>query len=413
MELGPPVTSLSLAPSGDVLATAHVGLCGIYMWSNQQLFGAGDETQPSKKVAKVPLPTAVADLDQAGLYAPQGRTSAAPDALRHTRGPDSEANSDSEGSEADTVAWEDAEVEEEEAASSSEDSSSSESEDEFVAAAEPSLEETLLGPAPVAPEMVTLSLLPRAQWQSLLHWEAIRARSKPLQPPKKPEAAPFFLPTVAGAAAGRKPVWADAQEEEARGEEEESRVRKAAVAAWGGGGEEDGEAEKPKSKRGKKRKAAQPAKDDLPPPAAPPLFPSDSLAALLLACRRSGDWTPALSRMRSLAPAGLDAGLLSLTGSAGGSEADYAALAALLAFLEAQLRARTNYDWTNAVLGASLRLHAEELGRAGSEEGELARDVVDGLAGVEAALEGGWETLDVALSSARCAVGLLAGIQQA
>jgi U3 small nucleolar RNA-associated protein 21 len=30
----------------------------------------------------------------------------------------------------------------------------------------------------------------------LLHLDTIKARSKPLQPPKKPEAAPFFLPTV-------------------------------------------------------------------------------------------------------------------------------------------------------------------------------------------------------------------------
>jgi U3 small nucleolar RNA-associated protein 21 len=34
------------------------------------------------------------------------------------------------------------------------------------------------------------------QWENLLHLDTIKARSKPLQPPKKPEAAPFFLPTV-------------------------------------------------------------------------------------------------------------------------------------------------------------------------------------------------------------------------
>lgn len=54
-------------------------------------------------------------------------------------------------------------------------------------------------PAPLAPALVTLSLLPRSQWHNLVHLDAIKARSKPVQPPKKPEAAPFFLPTVAGA----------------------------------------------------------------------------------------------------------------------------------------------------------------------------------------------------------------------
>lgn len=53
-------------------------------------------------------------------------------------------------------------------------------------------------PAPLAPALVTLSLLPRPQWHNLVHLDAIKARSKPVQPPKKPEAAPFFLPTVAG-----------------------------------------------------------------------------------------------------------------------------------------------------------------------------------------------------------------------
>jgi hypothetical protein len=35
-----------------------------------------------------------------------------------------------------------------------------------------------------------------SQWENLLHLDTIKARSKPLQPLKKPEAAPFFLPTV-------------------------------------------------------------------------------------------------------------------------------------------------------------------------------------------------------------------------
>ncbi|KXZ46113.1 hypothetical protein GPECTOR_47g391 [Gonium pectorale] len=55
-------------------------------------------------------------------------------------------------------------------------------------------------PLPLAPELVTLSLLPRSHWDSLAHIELIKARNKPLQPPKKPEAAPFFLPSLPGLA---------------------------------------------------------------------------------------------------------------------------------------------------------------------------------------------------------------------
>lgn len=54
-------------------------------------------------------------------------------------------------------------------------------------------------PQPLAPRLATLSALPRTQWHNLVHLDAIRERSRPQQPPKKPEAAPFFLPTVAGA----------------------------------------------------------------------------------------------------------------------------------------------------------------------------------------------------------------------
>ncbi len=54
-------------------------------------------------------------------------------------------------------------------------------------------------PRPLAPRLATLSALPRTQWHNLVHLDAIRDRSRPVQPPKKPEAAPFFLPTLAGA----------------------------------------------------------------------------------------------------------------------------------------------------------------------------------------------------------------------
>jgi U3 small nucleolar RNA-associated protein 21 len=46
--------------------------------------------------------------------------------------------------------------------------------------------------------LLTLSLMPRARWQTLLNLETIRLRNKPKEPPKAPEAAPFFLPTVQG-----------------------------------------------------------------------------------------------------------------------------------------------------------------------------------------------------------------------
>ena len=42
----------------------------------------------------------------------------------------------------------------------------------------------------------TLSLVPRSRWQTLLHLDTISQRNKPVEPPKAPEKAPFFLPSL-------------------------------------------------------------------------------------------------------------------------------------------------------------------------------------------------------------------------
>uniref|UniRef100_A0A2S2PSE4 WD repeat-containing protein 36 n=1 Tax=Schizaphis graminum TaxID=13262 RepID=A0A2S2PSE4_SCHGA len=43
---------------------------------------------------------------------------------------------------------------------------------------------------------ITMSGLNDARWQSILNLDAVKKRNKPLQPPKAPAAAPFFLPTI-------------------------------------------------------------------------------------------------------------------------------------------------------------------------------------------------------------------------
>lgn len=43
---------------------------------------------------------------------------------------------------------------------------------------------------------ITLSSLPRGYWATLFNLEVVKARNRPIEPPKKPPAAPFFLATV-------------------------------------------------------------------------------------------------------------------------------------------------------------------------------------------------------------------------
>ena len=45
-------------------------------------------------------------------------------------------------------------------------------------------------------DMMTLSLVPKSRWQTLLLLDQIKQRNKPTEAPKVPEKAPFFLPSL-------------------------------------------------------------------------------------------------------------------------------------------------------------------------------------------------------------------------
>ncbi len=58
MRLGAPVTAVSLSPSLDMLATTHTDRRGIYLWSNQAVFGnPADFVTHSEEVVDLSLPT--------------------------------------------------------------------------------------------------------------------------------------------------------------------------------------------------------------------------------------------------------------------------------------------------------------------------------------------------------------------
>ena len=56
LRLGAPVTALSLSPAGDLLATAHVGRRGLYLWANTLVYGRGGEAVPSEVPLDARLP---------------------------------------------------------------------------------------------------------------------------------------------------------------------------------------------------------------------------------------------------------------------------------------------------------------------------------------------------------------------
>jgi len=59
-------------------------------------------------------------------------------------------------------------------------------------------QDVFASPDQLEDDLVTLTLLPRARWKTLLNLDVIQKRNKPIEPPKAPEKAPFFLPTLPG-----------------------------------------------------------------------------------------------------------------------------------------------------------------------------------------------------------------------
>ncbi|GAB4849172.1 hypothetical protein Ancab_003982 [Ancistrocladus abbreviatus] len=135
------ITALSLSPNMDVLATTHVDQNGVYLWVNQAMFSNAstiDAYASGKEVVPVNLPSV----------------------------------SSIEGSQDNGVS--------EICVNHSQSSG---------------ISKTTFSDQKI-PDLVTLSLLPKTQWQSLINLDIIKERNKPIEPPKKPEKAPFFLPSM-------------------------------------------------------------------------------------------------------------------------------------------------------------------------------------------------------------------------
>lgn len=135
------ITALSLSPNMDVLATTHVDQNGVYLWVNQAMFSGGisiDAFASGKEVVHVNLPLVSSNEGSNDMDVDETTTHSSP-----SKSIASKAFSDQR-----------------------------------------------------IPDLVTLSLLPKTQWQSLINLDMIKIRNKPIEPPKKPEKVPFFLTTA-------------------------------------------------------------------------------------------------------------------------------------------------------------------------------------------------------------------------
>ncbi|KAK3352394.1 Utp21 specific WD40 associated putative domain-containing protein [Lasiosphaeria hispida] len=139
--LDKPCTSIAFSSTGEYLAGATQGELGVHIWTNRTLFTHVPTRQISEKeIGLVEAPTASGEGGQGMLEA---------------------------AFEVEAVAEED---------------------------------DTLSAPVveQLSADMMTLSLVPKSRWQTLLHIDLIKQRNKPKEAPKAPEKAPFFLPAVGG-----------------------------------------------------------------------------------------------------------------------------------------------------------------------------------------------------------------------
>ena len=136
-----PITSLSMSPTSDFLATTHKNDLGVYLWSNKSLYG---------HISLKPLDT---EEEPISIKMPR---------VKHVQ---SDLANDLDKMDIEEENLEDEEVWRQDQLSQ---------------------------------ELITLSGLPPARWQNLHNLEVIKARNKPKEVINKPKNAPFFLPTVTG-----------------------------------------------------------------------------------------------------------------------------------------------------------------------------------------------------------------------
>jgi U3 small nucleolar RNA-associated protein 21 len=140
-------TSLAFSPTGEYLATSTRDSLGVDIWTNRALF----TYVPSRHISEKEL---IRILQSTETHAPTVSGENSQNLLLTEAGEESE-------------------------------------EEDSALDLEP---DNALGD--LAEDLLSLSLVPRSQWQNLLHLDLIRQRNKPTEAPKKPEKAPFFLPSL-------------------------------------------------------------------------------------------------------------------------------------------------------------------------------------------------------------------------
>ncbi|KAL3477824.1 Utp21 specific WD40 associated putative domain-containing protein [Aspergillus californicus] len=251
-------TSLAMSPTGDFLATAHADGVGIGLWSNKSLF--------------VPVPTRNLNNDNAI------------DAKLPLSSGDGGVG--------------------------------------IIEASFAQNHEQVDGDGPVlqaeqiSRDMLTLSVVPKNRWQTLVHMDLIKERNMPKEAPRGPEKAPFFLP--APSAQSTSDDMANASLSADKTAIELSRVSKMQLSKISNAG--------------------------------------SRFTTLLRAGRRSGDFHSFFDEMKSMSPAKLDLEIRSLDQNIQG---DHSEMSAFVLALTDRLAHKRDFELANAWMAVFLRIHSD------------------------------------------------------
>ncbi|ORY17781.1 Utp21 specific WD40 associated putative domain-domain-containing protein [Clohesyomyces aquaticus] len=296
MKLPAPCTSIAFSNTGEYLATAQEGEVGVHIWTNRTLFAHVSTRHISEQeVSVISAPTA---SGEGGV----GLIEAA------------------------------AEVESEE--------------DPEDGTSVPMMDQLTEG-------ITTLSLVPKSRWQTLVHLDIIRARNKPKEAPKKPEKAPFFLPSVSENPASAPTVGALALPSE----EQSSRIASSALTS-------------------KSSVATS----------------TNEFTRHLAQAAETAEYTPLLSHLSSLPPSAADVAIRTMD-----TMAPYTELRTFISALTSRLKERRDYELVQAWMSVFLKLHGDVIVRdeeiivdlrIWQEEAKKERERVGGLVGYSVGVVG-------------------------
>jgi len=426
--LGPVVTSLSWAPAGGLLATAHAGRRGVHLWADATAEMVATASIRGATVGSArPVPCwlpAVPALGEGGWDARSEARKRGTGGSGGDESPGGAVEGDWADNDGSSVSDDDGDGFGDWASDG--DGGGAGDDNDVVALPTPAPPPVPGGgPAPLAPELVTTSGLPRARWLGLVDLAAVRARNKPIDPPKKPAQAPFFLFSRPGGdenTMGRQPTFAagaplvDAPTEtddddsdaptdgrplrertgKKRGNEPaatRSRIGRADAVTLGGGG------------------LAAPG--------------TDPLADALRHGGRTGDWSVATAAIRAARVPALDAFVRALEVIVDSDKSDNDALdgdrpssptppplgpgeegvGLLLEFLAADLASPTaggSFDTSNAVLAVTLEAHGAEVRQS--------RALRARAEAVRLALQAAWGRVGSLLDEVTCAASFVSNL---